>query len=171
MQLSDGDVKYINMLYKALMTRQSWRQQEITHIANNSLVPEDKIMEYIRMGIFKIIRTSRFINSLMPTVKCKIFLDESTINYVNKHRKKSMDIHEQSKRREHISEYLRERDPWMGCKLTRGGRKYICPQCHVVNVPCDCTVDSFMLPPTAKVPKKNASKKKWLEFINHFNVK
>lgn len=56
-------------------------------------------------------------------------------------------------------------------KLSNGGRKLICPTCLLVNVPCSCPEQKVTLPFTAKIPRKNASKRKWNQFIEKFNIR
>lgn len=143
------------------------------HFLNNVIqfggVPEDDIRRYVDEGLFTIYTFLGF-EKIKPTQYIELYLSETTHYYVNLKLKEQKKAIERNKRLGHIDQYVHERDPWLGFKLRTQGQRYICPECLKVNVPCNCDVDKKRLHVTAKLPRKNASKKKWKEFRNKFNI-
>lgn len=54
-------------------------------------------------------------------------------------------------------------------KYKASGNKRICCKCLKINVPCEHDEESkFFLPKSARPPRKNASKKRWKDFMELF---
>lgn len=163
--LKYNDINQINTLYKYVKLKPNI----MSNVVQYSGIPEDDIDRYVNEGLFTIYHHVGF-EYIKPEPYIELFLSEHTVEHVNKNVAEKKKSFERIKRINHIDDYIRERDPWLGSKLRNHGQRYICPECLKVNVPCDCNVDTKRLCPTAKLPRKNASKKKWKDFRNHFNI-
>lgn len=100
-------------------------------------------------------------------------LSTNTYSYVLEKQivnKRKHELYDSNVSRIHRYERRQELYAW-GNKLSNEGTKFICPSCLAVNVPCNCSADTIKLPPTARVPRKNASKHQWNKFIKKFNIR
>lgn len=99
----------------------------------------------------------------------KDHITDNTNYYIQKRKR---EIEKSSKRQVHqnsIDHYNRERNPWMGNKLTRNGGKVICTECCAINKPCEHGTEFHQkLPVSARPPKATASKARWKAFKEMF---
>lgn len=139
-------------------------------VIDKSGIDHDTIMMLVDDGYFEIVKPLQYVESIKPTPLVIDLIDDKSHYYVEyKNAERLTRINNQS-RKSHIFDYVHERNPWLGYKLRNQGQRTICPECLKVNVPCDCSVNKKELSPKARVPRKNASKKKWKEFRNLFNI-
>lgn len=164
--LDDDDIKHLNEIYKIIVLSPSSLHSSLC----NAGIDLDALDEFMRLGFFDEHNINSYISSVFPTPEIKIYLTNHTRYYVTmkleERRKSQLD----RERFTHNFDYKYERNPWLGDKLNRNGGKDICPKCFVINVPCDCGVDTIRLPPSARVPRKNASKSKWKTFKLIFDL-
>lgn len=100
-----------------------------------------------------------------------VYITSQSKYYVEYKRNQRRNNREITERKSHIDEYKTDKSPFMGWKLTRNGSSEICSICNVINRPCVHSQEfRYILPVEARPPRKNASKKKWSEFKQLFNI-
>ena len=139
-------------------------------VINKSGIDYDIIMKLVDDGYFKIIKSLQCVEFINTTPLAIEYIDDKSKYYVEYKNSERSIIFERASRKSHIFDYVYERNPWLGSKLRNQGQRYICPECLKVNVPCHCNTEKKTLSPKARVPRKNASKQKWKEFRNLFNI-
>lgn len=99
------------------------------------------------------------------------YITERSKGYVNSELRNREHKKVRAERRTSVNWYKRDRDPWMGQRLTRHGSKEMCIVCNAINKPCEHTEQyKVTLPVEARPPKISASKKKWRTFKKLFNI-
>lgn len=164
--LDDSDIDILNEIYKVIVLSPSSLHSSL----DKAGIDLDKLDEFMLLGFFDEREINSYISSVYPTPEIKIYLTDHTRYYVTMKLEERRKSCKERERIAHNFDYKYERNPWLGDKLNRNGGKDICPKCFVVNVPCDCGVDHIRLPPSARVPRKNASKTKWKTFKLRFDL-
>lgn len=164
--LDDSDIDILNKIYKVIVLSPSSLHSSL----DKAGIDLDKLDEFMLLGFFDEREINSYISSVYPTPEIKIYLTDHTRYYVTMKLEERRKKCKERERIAHNFDYKYERHPWLGDKLNRNGGKDICPKCFVVNVPCDCGVDTIRLPPSARVPRKNASKTKWKTFKLRFDL-
>lgn len=133
-------------------------------------IDEKDIDNFISMGYLEIVfnKVRREIGYLKLTSKGE--------SIVRSHIKRKTEIKKEIEKIKNDKKYdfqrdlkFYERNFLTGNKLNRNGQKEMCKKCLAINVPCSHKKEEkVMLSFKARPPRKNASKTKWIDFLEKF---